>query len=182
MTTSHMKGQCVCVCEGGKCMPVCQTRQTKPLPSPPTHPFLPRLKTSTAMSAAGRAFFSVSGLARWLVAPKWTISSVDFMFFNLLSFSQLRNSCSPVGGRGNREGAPKNALSFRPSLCQHLLAFSLRPAAIHFVWFKGFACQIWRYLFFFCYTHANKYTQAHTQWHTSTSLTLGTCLPKCFAC
>lgn len=43
MTTSHMKGQCVyvCVCEGGKCMPVCQTRQTKPLPSPPHTPLPP---------------------------------------------------------------------------------------------------------------------------------------------
>lgn len=165
---------CVCVCASA-CVRgenVCQcVKPSRPSPCASSSP-LPKTSTST------------SGWARrWLVAPKWTISSVDFMFSNLLSFSPASQQLFACGACVKREEGKANTVDRGAKKCAVILFDALstfiglfaRPAAIHFVWFKGFACQIWRYLFF-----SNTYT--HTQAHTSTRLTLGTCLAECFAC
>lgn len=85
MTTGHMKGQCayavlcvrVCVCvwvlvSGGKMYASMSNEADQALGAPHLEEWRhPHRRLAR----------------RWLVAPKWTISSVDFMFSNLLSFS-----------------------------------------------------------------------------------------------
>lgn len=94
---------------------------------------------------------------------------------------QLRNSCCAFGARVKRggeererqirvllTGAPKNALSFCSTLCQHLLAFFWSPLP-QFI------------LFDLKDLHAKFDVICFLQTHTR-SLTLGTCSAECFAC
>lgn len=153
MTTGHMKGQGVCVCEGEN---VCQyVKPGRPSPFPPnTHLSLDWRHSHRCVT--GRVLFRL--LPGGDLLPLSELLALLILCFSICCLSpSSATAVRRFRGRECKEagGAKKRAVILLDALSTFIGLFP-RPAAIHFVWFKGFACQIWRYLFF-CYTHANRH-------------------------